>query len=77
MNVREELARLAQLKADGILTEAEFEQQKAALLARSAMSPMAAPPTVQATTPPQKGGALKGCLILFGLLAWSSSSAQL
>lgn len=35
-NVSEELARLAKLKEDGVLTEAEFEKRKAKLLATDA-----------------------------------------
>ena len=34
LSVADELAKLAKLKADGLITQAEFDQQKAKLLAR-------------------------------------------
>lgn len=53
-SVSEELARLAQLRDQGVLTEAEFEQQKAAAL-RGDQSPAAGVPV--------KKGRGKGCLL--------------
>lgn len=42
MNVSEELARLAQLRNDGVLTEEEFQVQKATVLG-GGTAPTAAP----------------------------------
>ncbi len=62
-NVSEELIRLAQLRDQGILTDAEFETQKAALLKAGSTPP---PPALPARKPPSKAGI--GCLVLIAIL---------
>lgn len=62
-NVSEELARLAQLRDQGVLTQAEFESQKAALLNAGPTPP---PATEPARKPTSKAGI--GCLVLIAIL---------
>lgn len=62
-NVSEELTRLAQLRDQGVLTDAEFEAQKAALLNTGSTPP---PPAEPARKSPSKAGI--GCLILIAIL---------
>lgn len=62
-NVGEDLARLAQLRESGVLTQEEFEQQKAAVLAG------AHPATPEAVNPaPGKKKLGKGCLIAIAII---------
>ena len=66
MAVSEELARLAALRDQGVLTEQEFEAQKAAVL-RGESTSGATP--AQAAVPEKKKKALGiGCLVLIGIL---------
>lgn len=63
-NVSEELARLATLRDSGVLTEEEFQAQKAAVLANTS-----AAPTAKAA--PKKGGLGKGatgCLVVIAIV---------
>lgn len=62
-NVSEELARLAQLRDQGVLTQTEFEAQKAALLNATPTPPDAAEP---ARKPASKAGI--GCLVVIAIL---------
>lgn len=63
MNVADELAKLAQLRDQGVLTETEFEQQKAAVLAGEH------PATPQAeNTAPGKKKMGKGCVIVLAII---------
>jgi cytochrome c-type biogenesis protein CcmH/NrfG len=60
-SVSDELARLAKLREDGMLTDRQFETQMARLLARA---------TPSAVPTPDKGSRLKiGCLSAFGIVA--------
>lgn len=63
-NVSEELARLAQLRDQGVLSEEEFQDQKRAVLS-SGSAPAGSP----IPTAPKKAGLAKGCgiLVLIGL----------
>lgn len=60
-NVSEELSRLAALRNEGVLTQEEFELQKAALLRGSE-------PAAPNTPAPPKKKAAKGCLILIAII---------
>ncbi|MGI8364856.1 OB-fold protein [Sphingomonas paucimobilis] len=62
-NVSEELTRLAQLRDQGVLTDAEFEAQKAALLNAGSTPP---PHVEPARKRPSKAGI--GCLVLIAIL---------
>jgi hypothetical protein len=62
MSASDEIAKLAQLRDGGILTEAEFQAQKIALLAGQ-QSPTPAFPTIGKSA---KGIGI-GCLVLVGL----------
>ncbi|WP_267382590.1 MULTISPECIES: SHOCT domain-containing protein [unclassified Sphingomonas] len=63
MSTAEELAKLAQLRDQGVLTEDEFQQQKAAVLRGDH------PATPAAVAPaPGKRSMGKGCLVLLGIL---------
>ncbi|MFA6125060.1 MAG: SHOCT domain-containing protein [Sphingomonas sp.] len=61
-NVSEELARLAALRDQGVLSEDEFAKQKAAVLAGTSPAPV----------PKKKGSMLRnggiGCLVIIGIL---------
>jgi len=77
-DITEELARLADLKDRGVLTQAEFDEQKALLLhpaaapaAAPVAPPLVAPPPVApviAPPPPRQGGSLVPILIVVGVL---------
>lgn len=83
MSISEELARLAKLRDDGILTPAEFDHQKALLLdlpsARRPSPPPGPIPGYGSAFPPDgppgfipprdDNGVLIGCLIAAGIVA--------
>lgn len=60
--IGEDIARLAQLRDQGVLTEAEFEQQKARLLDGSVSADSAPMPERR------KSKVGKGCMIIIGLV---------
>lgn len=62
-DVTEELARLAKLRDDGVLTEAEFEAQKSQVLSRNSSGPV-----IGAKAGGGKGKLGKGCLIVLAIL---------
>lgn len=59
-NVSEELARLAELRDKGVLTAAEFEAQKARVLAGQ--------PVADAPSAPAKGKAKIGCIVVIAIV---------
>lgn len=63
-NIGEDLTRLAKLRDDGVLTEAEFQEQKARLLAGEAPGAGSEP----AMPPAKKGKLGKGCLVVVGII---------
>ncbi len=63
-NVSEELARLAKLRDEGVLTPDEFEAQKAAVLRGQNDGP-----TPQEPVPSSKGKLGKGCLIVVAVVS--------